>query len=344
MGTVTVQAPSTPMDELTREPIGTGPYVFTSWQPGQNVVLTRFEDYWGETPEVEEATYVWRAESAVRAAMVATGEADIAPSIAPQDATDPEMDFSYFDSETTHFRIDMPFPPLDDIRVRKAINLAIDREAFRGSILSEKVVPSAQFVVPGINGFNPDLKPYPYDPEQAKALLAEAAADGVPVDTEIVMIGRHGTHAGVTEKLEAILAMLQDVGLNVTLRMVEVAEWVDFYTKPYAEDRGPNLFHAMHDNNNGDAVFTAFFKYHTDGGQSALSNPRVDSLIQQATVAVNPERQKLWQDMFRLVNQEIVADVPLFHMVGYTRVSPSVNFKPTISTNSEIQIGRITFN
>ena len=106
MGTVTVQAPSTPMDELTREPIGTGPYAFTSWTPGQNVVLTRFDDYWGETPEVEEVTYIWRAELAVRAAMVETGEADIAPSIAPQDATDPEMDFSYFDSETTQFRID----------------------------------------------------------------------------------------------------------------------------------------------------------------------------------------------------------------------------------------------
>jgi peptide/nickel transport system substrate-binding protein len=205
-------------------------------------------------------------------------------------------------------------------------------------------VPATQFIVPSINGYNPDLKPWPYEPEQAKALLTEAKADGVPVDAEIVMIGRRGIHAGVTEKLEAIHAMLVDVGFNVTLRLVEVAEWVDSYTQPFAQDRPPNLIHAMHDNNNGDAVFTAFFKYHTDGGQSALSDPRVDSLIEQATVAVNPERRKLWQDMFRLVNEEIVADVPLFHMVGYTRVSPSVNFKPTISTNSEIQIGRIPFN
>jgi peptide/nickel transport system substrate-binding protein len=276
--------------------------------------------------------------------MVSTGEAHIAPSISPQDAADPATDFSYFDSETTNFRIDVGIPPLDDVRVRKALNLAIDRDAIVGTILSKDVVPATQFIVPSINGYNPDLKPWPYDPEQAKALLAEATADGVPVDAEIVMIGRRGIHAGVTEKLEAIHAMLADVGFNVTLRLVEVAEWVDSYTQPFAQDRPPNLIHAMHDNNNGDAVFTAFFKYHTDGGQSALSDPRVDSLIEQATVAVNPERQKLWQDMFRLVNEEIVADVPLFHMVGYTRVSPSVNFKPTISTNSEIQIGRITFN
>ena len=58
---------------------------------------------------------------------------------------------------------------------------------------------------------------------------------------------------------------------------------------------------------------------------------------------MNPERQKLWQEVFRLINEEIVADVPLFHMVGYTRVSPKVNYKPTISTNSEIQIATVTF-
>jgi peptide/nickel transport system substrate-binding protein len=344
MGTMTITAPSTPKDQLTREPVGTGPYTFTSWRPGQNVVLTRFDGYWGDKPEVEKATYIWRGESAVRAAMVQTGEADIAPSIAPQDATDPNTDFSYFDSETTNFRIDVSLPPLDDVRVRKALNLAIDREAMVGTILSKDVVPATQFVVPSINGYNPNLKPWPYDPDQAKALLAEAKADGAPVDKEIVMIGRRGIHAGVTETLEATHAMLQDAGFNVKLQIVEVAEWVDLYTQPFAQDRPPNLVHAMHDNNNGDAVFTAYFKYHTHGAQSALSDPRVDKLIEQATVAVNPERQKLWQEMFRLVNEEIVADIPLFHMVGYTRVSPRIDFRPTISTNSEIQLARIGFN
>lgn len=343
MGTMTIVAPGTVTDQLTREPVGTGPYVFTAWRPGQDVVLTRFDGYWGEQPQVEQATYIWRSESAVRAAMVATGEADIAPSIAVQDATDPAMDFSYFDSETTNFRIDVGLPPLDDVRIRRALNLAIDREAIRGSILSPDVVPATQFIVPSINGHNPDLTPWPYDPEQAKALLAAAKADGVPVDREIVLIGRHGIHGGSTETNEAILAMLQDVGFNVKLQLNEVAQWQDLYTKPYAEDRPPNLVYAMHDNNNGDAVFTAFFKYHTDGAQSTISDPRVDALIEQATVAVNPERQKLWQEMFRLVNEEIVADVPLFHMVGYTRVGNRVSFTPSISTNSEIQIATVTF-
>jgi hypothetical protein len=127
MGTMTITSPNTVEGERTRDPVGTGPYRFVSWTPGTNVVLERFQDYWGEAPAVEKVTYVFRGESAVRAAMVATGEADIAPNVAVQDATDPAMDFSYFNSETSSFRIDVNKPPLDDVRVRKAMTLALDR-------------------------------------------------------------------------------------------------------------------------------------------------------------------------------------------------------------------------
>ena len=101
-----------------------------------------------------------------------TGEADIAPSIAPQDATDLQTDFSYFDLETTNFRIDVSIPPLNDVRVRKALNLAIDREAMVGTILSKDVVPATQFVVPSINGYNPNLKPWAFDPSRPRSSSA----------------------------------------------------------------------------------------------------------------------------------------------------------------------------
>ena len=191
------------------------------------------------------------------------------------------MDFSYFNSETTALRIDVTRPPLDDVRVRKALNLAIDRQALIGTIFPKDVVPATQLVVPSINGHNPDLKVWPYDPDQAMALLEEARAAGVPVDNEITLLGRIEIYPNATESMEALLAMLQAVGLNVKLRMVEVAEWVDIYTKPYAEDRPPTLHQTMHDNNNGDAVFTVFFKYHSDGAQSVLSDKQLDGLIER---------------------------------------------------------------
>ena len=342
-GTVAIASPNTPTDELTREPVGTGPYVFAEWRPDRDIVLERFEDYWGEPPAVEQATYVWREESAVRAAMVAAGEADISPTIAAKDATDPEMDFSYFNSETSRLRISMDVPPLDDVRVRKAVNHLIDREAMIGTIFPEGVEPAANLVVPSINGHNPDIQPYTYDPAKAKELLEAARADGVPVDDEIRLIGRLEVYPNATESMEAILAMLLEGGINASLEMVEVAQWSDLATKPYAEDRPPTLLQSMHDNNNGDAVFTVYYKYHSEGAQSDTDDPELDRKIIEAGAATGEERTKMFQEIFRIVHDDVVPQVLLYHMVGFSRVHPRLDFTPTLATNSELQLSQISF-
>jgi peptide/nickel transport system substrate-binding protein len=90
-------------------------------------------------------------------------------------------------------------------------------------------------------------------------------------------------------------------------------------------------------------VFTVFFKYHSDGAQSVLSNPELDALIEQATVATGDERKQTWQEVFRMVHEDLIPDIMMFHMVGYTRVGPRVEFIPDISTNSELQVAKITF-
>ncbi|MCB1738779.1 MAG: peptide ABC transporter substrate-binding protein [Gammaproteobacteria bacterium] len=343
MGVVSLSSPNTPTDKLVLDPVGTGPYVFDHWTPGQEIVLKRFDGYWGEKPQVETARYIWRTESAVRAAMVKVGEADIAPNIAVQDANDSSMDFSYPNSETTRLRIDMTRPPLDDRRVRLAMNYAIDRDAIRGSVLSKDVIPATQIVVPSINGHNPELKVWPYDPAKAKQLLDEARSAGVPLDKELEIVGRINIYPNATETMEVMMAMLQAVGLNVKLRMLEVAEWLDILTKPYAEDRGPVLLQAQHDNNNGDAVFSVYNKYACDGAQSTTCDKHLDELIAKASTLSGEERRKAWQEVFRIINEDLVADVWMYHMVGYSRVGQRINFTPSISTNSELHLEDITF-
>ncbi|MBX2884478.1 MAG: hypothetical protein KTR32_31280 [Granulosicoccus sp.] len=343
MGTMVIASPNTQAEKGTMNPVGTGPYKFVKWDAGQEIVLERFDGYWGDQPEAEGARFIWRTESAVRAAMIKTGEADIAPNIALQDATDGTTDFSYFNSETSRLRIDMTRPPLDDIRIRKAMNYAIDRDALTGSLFSADVVPMTQIVVPSINGHNTSLKPWPYDPAKARELIAAAKADGVPVDDEIVVLGRIGMYPNATEVAEAMQAMLSDVGFNAKLSMIEVAEWIDIFTKPYAEDRGPVLQASQHDNNNGDAVFSVFFKYACEGPQSTMCDEEVDAGITAASAAVGDERREIWQQVFKRLHEEIVPDVQMFHMVGFSRVNPRINFTPSISTNSEVQIAQVTF-
>lgn len=342
MGVVSLSSPNTPTDKLVLNPVGTGPYVFDKWVPGQEITLKRNANYWGDKPEVEAARYIWRKESTVRASMVKVGEADIAPDIAVQDATDPSMDFSYPNSETSRLRIDMTRAPLDDKRVRLALNYAIDRDALK-SVLSKDVIPASQIVVAGINGHNASLKPYPYDLAKAKKLVAEAKAAGVPVDKEIEIVGRTNIYPNGTEHMEATMAMLQAAGFKVKLRMLEVAEWLDILTKPYAEDRGPVLLQEQHDNNNGDAVFSVFNKFACKGAQSVTCDEKLDAMIAKASALSGDERRKTWEEIMRMIQQDNVSDVWMYHMVGYSRVGSRVNFKPSISTNSEIHIEKVTF-
>ena len=342
MSLVTIVPSETPM-EFVREPIGTGPYAMTDWTAGQQIVLTRRDDYWGEAPAVISATYVFRSEPAVRAAMVETGEADIAPQITEVEATNPATDFTYPNSETVYLRIDQTVEPMGDLRVRKALNAAIDREAFIGTVLAAGTELATAMVPPTTLGWNADLEPPAYDPEQAKAWLAEAEAEGVNVKAPVEVIARTENFPHVTEVGEALVQMLNEVGFNASLRMVEVAEHEQYYSKPYPEGRPAQLVVAQHDNSRGDPVFSMYFKYHSNGTQSGVSDPKVDELIEKATAATGEERAALWSELFAYVHDEIVADALLFHMVGHSRVSERLDFTPTIATNQQLQLSEIGF-
>ncbi|WP_052153659.1 ABC transporter substrate-binding protein [Devosia sp. LC5] len=342
MSLVTIVPSETPM-EFVRDPIGTGPYAMSEWTAGQQIVLDRRDDYWGDAPAVTKATYLFRSEPAVRAGMVAAGEADIAPQITAEVADNKATDFSYLNSETVYLRIDGQDAPTSDLRVRQALNAAIEREAFIGTVLPEGTELAVAMVPPTTLGWNPDLSPPAFDPELAKTLLAEAQADGIDTSLPIEIVARTENFPNVTEVAEALVQMLNEVGFNATLRMVEVAEHEQYYSKPYPESEGTRLVLAQHDNSRGDPAFSMFFKYNSEGTQSGVNDPKVDDLIARASAATGDERAALWSELFAYVHDEIVADVLLFHMVGLSRVSERLDFTPTIATNQQLQLSEIGF-
>lgn len=342
MSLVTIVPSETPM-EFVRDPIGTGPYAMTEWTAGQQIVLDRRDDYWGEAPAVTKATYLFRSEPAVRAGMVAAGEADIAPQITAEVADNKATDFSYLNSETVYLRIDSQDAPTTDLRVRQALNAAIEREAFIGTVLPEGTELAVAMVPPTTLGWNPNLSPPAFDPELAKKLLAEAKADGVDTSLPIEVVARTENFPNVTEVAEALVQMLNEVGFNATLRMVEVAEHEQYYSKPYPESTGTRLVLAQHDNSRGDPAFSMFFKYDSKGTQSGVNDPKVDDLIARASAATGDERAALWSELFAYVHDDIAADVLLFHMVGLSRVSERLDFTPTIATNQQLQLSEIGF-
>jgi peptide/nickel transport system substrate-binding protein len=86
-----------------------------------------------------------------------------------------------------------------------------------------------------------------------------------------------------------------------------------------------------------------YFKYHSQGTQSGVNDPKVDELIEKASAATGEDRAALWSELFAYVQRDIVADVLLFHMVGHSRVGERLDFKPTIATNSQLQLSEISF-
>ena len=337
-----IGAPATPADAKTREPIGTGPYSLTAWTAGQSVTLQAFDGYWGDKPAIANASIVWRGESAVRAAMVETGEAQIAFEIAPQDATGPN-DIAFPNAETSLLRIDQAIAPLDDKRVREALNLAIDRDGLIGTIFNEGATKAMQVVPPSVFGFNPDIPVWPYDPDRARVLLDEARAAGVPVDTEIVLYGRIGIYPNASESMEAIQAMLLDVGFNARLEMMETTPWLEKLIGPFPAERQPSVLQTQIDNTEGDAVFTLPNRFTSGGNTSTLADPTVDDLIARASAATGDERQTLFQQAFSNIAIDAINIVPLFHMVTIARVSPELNYVPDVQAGNEIKLRSITY-
>lgn len=101
------------------------------------------------------------------------------------------------------------------------------------------------------------------------------------------------------------------------------------------------LIQEMHDNNNGDAAFTMHFRYHSTGQQSEMALPEMDALLEKAMAATGEERTKLFQDANRIIADEIVPAVPMYHMVSFMRVGERITYAPNSLSGSLIELADI---
>lgn len=338
---VEIVPPSTDTAAKVREPIGTGPYKIKKWDAGTKLTLERNDDYWGDAPAYATAEYQWRSEGTVRAAMITSGEADIAMGLGPDDGAG-DLGLDYPNNETVGLRLTAEIAPLNDVRVRQAINFAIDKQGITDSLYAGAHTVAAQLVPEGVVGHNPALKPWEFDLAKAKALVAEAKADGVPVDEKITIVARNAQFPKVSETSQVLQEQLTQAGLNVELKMVDTSQHLQYQLRPFVTNEGPIALLIQHGNQAGDAAFSVDQYMTTTGAQSVYGTAEFDAMLKAASVLTGSDREKAYQEIFAYQNEEIVQFAFLTHQTGVIGKAATVDYTPNSSSGDELRVAEIT--
>lgn len=214
--------------------IGTGPFKFQSYTPGESIVLVRNDDYWGDAPIWSEVEFRPITSGPSRVASLLAGDVDVISGVPTTDIAtlqgNGDIQLSQGASNRViylhldQFRENSPFVkangggdivnPLLDVRVRKAISMAISRDAIVERVMEGVAIPAGQLLPDGFFGVSDKLEVVPYDPAGAKKLLAEA---GYPDGFELTIHGPNDRYINDAKIAEAIAQMLTRAGIKTAV-------------------------------------------------------------------------------------------------------------------------------
>ena len=302
------------LEAYGQKPIGTGPFVFDSWARDDRLVMKANDKYWGDLPQgIDEL--VWRPvpDDIARAAGLTTGEYDVATSLSVTSAMEMESNPDVTLIPVPSYRIyqiilsslEEHKSPLIDKKVRQALNYAVDKQAIIESLFFGNAVPlHGQVLREPQLGFNPSLEDYPYDPEKAKALLAEA---GYPDGFEVTFKFPSGRYAQDREVSEAVAGMLGEVGVKTDMVALEPGE---FLRQLRAKELQPMAFVGLAPQDDPDLQVS---QYHSTWRYSYIKNAELDALIDAGKQEMDREkRSQIYKDAMTLMHEE----APIIFLYG----------------------------
>lgn len=322
-----LQAEATDLENTAN---GTGPFQFSEWNQGTSISLTRYNGYWGDLPAISGATFVYFTDPNAAVNAFQTGDVDILTGVNTDliSTLEGNPDFTITEGTSTgEFTLGFnnARPYLDDVRVRRAIRAAIDKEAIielnngYGTLINGPVPPTDPWFT--------DLDGVPFDPDEARRLIEEA---GVPADLELSFLY---PNFYPEEWAEFVVTSLADVGLNVKLELVDFnGVWLpQVYT-----DKNYDLTAVLHVEprdigNYGNPDY--YWNY---------DNPEVVQLIADSrTAATYDESVDLLRQASVLIDQDSPVDW-LFLGASLTASKADVTGYPTDDTASRFDLSGIT--
>jgi ABC-type transport system substrate-binding protein len=298
-------------DKPCTKPVGTGPFMFKEWVPGNKCVMVRNDNYWGKKPSLQEVTFRVIPDDASRVVALETGEVQVAVRIPPFDiprlkANPKLMVINSPSVRTIYLGFNALKEPFQDKRVRQALNYAVNKEAIVKHVLGGVGRVSDAAISPGIFGYT-SIKTYEYNVEKAKALLAEA---GYPKGFETTLhpaVGRYYMDVSVAT---AVAADLLKVGVKADIKMMEWGTYLPsiLREKDVVEHK---IYMLGWGCVTGDADYGLYTLFHSGEwpkkgmNASFFKNEKMDQLLDAARSTANPEeRKKLYKDTLTLIADE----------------------------------------
>jgi peptide/nickel transport system substrate-binding protein len=320
-------------------PVGTGPYSFEEWAPGEQVTLKAYDGYWGDAGQIDEIIFRTIDDPTARRQALESGSIDGYDLVGPADTKALEDDGFTMVSRPPftilYLAFNQAIPELQDPKVREALSYAVDKDALISQVLPEGTEKAIEFVPEVVNGYNPDVTTYDYDPEKAKELLAEAGYDEAnPLKLTFnypVNVSR--PYMPDPEQIFTVLSsQLADVGVETTPVSEEWVEYLDRTTG--TSDHGIHLLGWTGDYNDTDNFVGVFF-----GQQSSewgFDNPELFQKLNEARGVSNLEDQTaLYEEINEMVAQ-FIPGVPLAHPAPTLAFDPRVESYPASPVNDEV--------
>jgi peptide/nickel transport system substrate-binding protein len=312
-------------EDYFKNPVGTGPYVLEEWRQGDRVIVKANENYWGERAYLDEIVFRSIPDNAARFMELQSGTIDIMDGVSPEDvdavrnsealklSLRPSMNVGYF-------AMNFNFEPFDDVRVRRAFNHAIDKQALIDAFYAGLAEPAKNPMPPSIWGYNDEIEPYEYNPEKAKELLVEAGyEDGFEFDLWYLPVPRPYIPQGkfIAQAMQSYLAEI-DVKANLL-----TYDWGTYLNK--TEDREAETFMLGWTGDNGDPDNFLYVLLDKTNSDNAYASEELHEVLVEAQKTMDQEKRvELYKEAQVIIHND-APWVPLVHSTPPIALKDKVN-------------------
>ena len=311
--------------DFARNPVGSGPYKIVEWKKDDRLVLDAYSGYHGGAPKIAKVIFRPVPAEASRASGLLSGDLDIVPILPPALINTISKAKGIHVTKVHSNRVlylgfDVNNPLLKSVKLRRAIDYAIDRKAICHELLRGLGTPEGQVVAPVTFGYDKDIKPTPFDPAKARQLVKESGYDGKP----ILFQYPNNRYAFGQEVAQAVAGYLKSVGINVQMQGMEYSAFFPLWLHKklngiHLFGYGPSIM---------DAELPLGSLYQSGTARGYWTNKEVDKLIKEQRAEADPQKRaaligKVWE-----ISKENAPYVMLYNEIQAYGIRDGVNWKP----------------